>query len=493
MHCGIFGYNKSVQKSIDNITCPTGVFGTPPHKLYTGRIESMLQDVIQRYNGVEVTALEVYKDIFRIGEGYIQKFNDDSHNLKANPLGYYRNKGDRKGHYRVLFEDTFEETLQELQQADFSIVNGITYFGRRNTQEHASKMYAMIFDLDGMTDATLNNFFHAAFSNSEWYPIPNYVITSGHGVHLYYLFEEPVPLFPNIKLQLKNLKYALTRKMWNRYTSTIEQPQIQGINQGFRVIGGKSKVEGYTTQAYRINTHPFSLEQLGRFVPEENRVDETKLYRESKLSLQDAKTKYPEWYNRVIIGKDKAVKKWAISEKVNGNNPYALYDWWIDRLKSGATYGHRYFCIMALTIYAVKCDVPLEKLKKDAYSLIGDLNNINSDEPFTKSDVNSALECYEHRYCTFPIDDISKLTAITIEKNKRNGRKQALHLKLIRSNLAILNEDKGQALQGRKPKQDIVEQWQQSNPNGTVSQCARQLNMSRTTVYKYWRDNKTTL
>ena len=148
---------------------------------------------------------------------------------------------------------------------------------------------------------------------------------------------------------------------------------------------------------------------------------------------------------------------------------------------------------MALTIYAVKCDVPLEKLKKDAYSLIGDLNNINSDEPFTKSDVNSALECYEHRYCTFPIDDISKLTAITIEKNKRNGRKQALHLKLIRSNLAILNEDKGQALQGRKPKQDIVEQWQQSNPNGTVSQCARQLNMSRTTVYKYWRDNKTTL
>ena len=251
----------------------------------------MLQDIIKDYNGVEVPALEVYKDIFRIGEGYIQKFNDDSHNLKANPLGYYRNKGDSKGHYRVFFEDTFEETLQELQQSDFAIINGISYFGRRNTQEHASKMFCMIFDLDGVTDNTLKNFLHGAYTKDYTiYPIPNYIITSGHGVHLYYLFEEPVPLFPNIKLQLKNLKYALTRRMWNMYTSTIEQPQMQGINQGFRVIGGKSKVEGYTSKAFRLNTHPYSLEQLGQYVEQQYRVDESKLYRESKLTLQDAKT-----------------------------------------------------------------------------------------------------------------------------------------------------------------------------------------------------------
>lgn len=452
----------------------------------------MLQDIIKGYNGVEVPALEVYKDIFRIGEGYIQKFNDDSHNLKANPLGYYRNKGDSKGHYRVFFEDTFEETLQELQQSDFAIINGISYFGRRNTQEHASKMYCMIFDLDGVTDSTLKNFLHGAYTKDYTiYPIPNYIITSGHGVHLYYLFEEPVPLFPNIKLQLKNLKYALTRRMWNMYTSTIEQPQMQGINQGFRVIGGKSKVEGYTSQAFRLNTHPYSLEQLGRYVEPQYRVDESKLYRESKLTLQDAKTKYPQWYKKVILEKDKAVKKWDIADKVNGKNPYALYDWWKVKLENGASFGHRYFCIMALTIYAIKNDIPLEKLKKDAYGLIPFLNGLHEQEPFTKSDVDSALECYDNRYATFPIDDISKLTAIAITKNKRNGRKQKDHVKIMNFIRDEVNNNKDwRNKEGRPTKQSIVEQWQQSNPNGRKADCIRDTGLSKPTVYKYWQQSE---
>ena len=452
----------------------------------------MLQDIIKDYNGVEVPALEVYKDIFRIGEGYIQKFNDDSHNMKANPLGYYRNKGDSKGHYRVFFEDTFEETLQELQQSDFAIINGISYFGRRNTQEHASKMYCMIFDLDGVTDSTLKNFLHGAYTKDYTiYPIPNYIITSGHGVHLYYLFEEPVPLFPNIKLQLKNLKYALTRRMWNMYTSTIEQPQMQGINQGFRVIGGKSKVEGYTSQAFRLNTHPYSLEQLGRYVEPQYRVDESKLYRESKLTLQDAKTKYPQWYKKVILEKDKAVKKWDIADKVNGKNPYALYDWWKVKLENGASFGHRYFCIMALTIYAIKNDIPLEQLKKDAYGLIPFLNGLHEQEPFTKSDVDSALECYDNRYATFPIDDISKLTAIAITKNKRNGRKQKDHVKIMNFIRDEVNNNKDwRNKEGRPTKQSIVEQWQQSNPNGRKADCIRDTGLSKPTVYKYWQQSE---
>lgn len=452
----------------------------------------MLQDIIKDYNGVEVPALEVYKDIFRIGEGYIQRFNDDSHNLKANPLGYYRNKGDSKGHYRVFFEDTFEETLQELQQSDFAIINGISYFGRRNTQEHASKMFCMIFDLDGVTDNTLKNFLHGAYTKDYTiYPIPNYIITSGHGVHLYYLFEEPVPLFPNIKLQLKNLKYALTRRMWNMYTSTIEQPQMQGINQGFRVIGGKSKVEGYTSKAFRLNTHPYSLEQLGQYVEQQYRVDESKLYRESKLTLQDAKTKYPQWYKKVILEKDKTVKKWDIADKVNGKNPYALYDWWKVKLENGASFGHRYFCIMALTIYAIKNDIPLEQLKKDAYGLIPFLNGLHEQEPFTKSDVDSALECYDNRYATFPIDDISKLTAITITKNKRNGRKQKDHVKIMNFIRDEVNNNKDwRNKEGRPTKQSIVEQWQQSNPNGRKADCIRDTGLSKPTVYKYWQQSE---
>lgn len=350
----------------------------------------------------------------------------------------------------------------------------------------------MIFDLDGVTDTTLKNFLHGAYTKDYTiYPIPNYIITSGHGVHLYYLFEEPVPLFPNIKLQLKNLKYALTRRMWNMYTSTIEQPQMQGINQGFRVIGGKSKVEGYISQAFRLNTHPYNLEQLGRYVEPQYRVDENKLYRESKLTLQDAKTKYPQWYKKVILEKDKTVKKWDIADKVNGKNPYALYDWWKVKLENGASFGHRYFCIMALTIYAIKNDIPLEQLKKDAYGLIPFLNGLHEQEPFTKSDVDSALECYDNRYATFPIDDISKLTAIAITKNKRNGRKQKDHVKIMNFIRDEVNNNKDwRNKEGRPTKQSIVEQWQQSNPNGRKADCIRDTGLSKPTVYKYWQQSE---
>ena len=93
-----------------------------------------------------------------------------------------------------MFDDDFEDTLKELQQADFAIMNGISYFGRKNVQAHASKMYAMIFDIDGVTDDTLGNFLKSAYSEFTIYPLPNYIILSGHGIHLYYIFDYAIPL-----------------------------------------------------------------------------------------------------------------------------------------------------------------------------------------------------------------------------------------------------------------------------------------------------------
>ena len=452
----------------------------------------MLQDVIEKWGGKEVTPLEVYTDIFKLGEGYIQRYNQESSNLKANPLGYWKSDTSKTGHYRVFFEDTFAETLEEMQRADFSIVNGITYFGRRNTQNHASKMFALIFDLDGVTDSTLNAFFSGAnVKEVKVYPIPNYVCLSGHGVHLYYVMEEPVNLYPNIKIQLKNFKYALTEKMWNPYTSTLETIQYQGINQGFRVIGGKTKDKKGTVRAFLMNTHPYNLKQLGEYILPEYRIDEEKIFKESKITLEQAKEKYPQWYDRVILNKDKHRKKWDIAEKVHGDNPYALYDWWKRQIEVGATYHHRYFAIMCMAIYGVKCGVPEDRVRKDAYSYIPFMNAISPDNPFTVADVDSALECYDDRYATFPIDDIQKLSDIRIEKNKRNGQKQADHLEEIRAIRDIRMKRKGKKWtdgNGRKPKDDIVKNWQQAHPNGRKADCIKDTGLSPKTVYKHWQN-----
>lgn len=442
----------------------------------------MLSDVIRDYGGVEVTPLEVYSDIFRLGDNEIQRKNESGGEFKANPLGYMKNAAASKGTYRIMFDDTFEETLTELQQSDFAILNGISYFGRKNTQEHASKMYALIIDLDGVTDESLKNFFYAAINQDyNIYPLPNYTILSGSGVHLYYVFEEPVPLYPNIKLQMKELKYALTQRIWNKYTTTQhEKIQFQGINQGFRVIGGKTKIPGVKVRAFRTNLHPFSIKQLNQYVPEDKRLDQDKLWKESKMTLAAAKKKYPMWYERRVLNQEPK-GTWTCKPD--------LYYWWIRKIKEGAAYGHRYFCIMCLAIYAAKSGISKELLEKDALELLPFMNSLNAAEPFKESDMYSALECYDERYKTFPIDDITKLSAIPIQKNKRNGRKQSVHLKIARFTLEAMNEEKGSALQGRPKKEEVVKSYIAENPGATVSKIAKDLNVSRTTVYKYMGEN----
>lgn len=443
-----------------------------------------LESVIRDWGGQEVSAMEVYTGIFKLGNNLIQRQGEKSGDFKANPLGYWRNWSADEGHFRVMLDDTFEDTLKELQDADFSILNGITYFGRRNSVSAASKMYAMIFDLDGVTDKSLYNFINASIK-ADIYPLPNYIALSGHGVHLYYVFEDPVSLYPNIKTQLKDLKYALTRKMWNRNTSTIEKPQYQGINQGFRVIGGKTKVEGRRVRAFQMNTHPFSLRQLSEYVPEEFRVDEGKFWVENKLTLAEAKEKYPEWYLKIITG-EKLTGGWTCKED--------LYHWWLRKIEGGASFGHRYFCIMCLAIYAVKSGIDEETLRRDALALIPQLNELNLLEPFTEEDVESALECFDERYRRFPIKDLEKISGISIPKNKRNGRNQRVHLRLARSNRDILCDERGKENWwdgGGRPrgagtkKQEILE-WRKQHPEAKPKECIEETGISKNTVYKWW-------
>lgn len=119
--------------------------------------------------------------------------------------------------------------------------------------------------------------------------------------------------------------------------------------------------------------------------------------------------------------------------------------------ENGASYGHRYFCIMTLVIYGIKCGLSKDEIKQDAIDLIPFLNGLNKEEPFTEEDIKSALECYDERYNTFPLKDIEKLTNIRIERNKRNGRKQEMHLKGARA-IRDINNPNWRDGNGRKPK-----------------------------------------
>lgn len=440
-----------------------------------------LEDVLLSHSAVEVSAMDVYSDMFRLGKGFIQKSGEPPGEHKANPIVL----GSFGGSMRrcVLFEDAFEETLQEFRapECEWAIVNGLTYWGRANTAGAQSKMCAMVFDLDGQDDETLGNFLHGCLSDPQVYPCPRYVTLSGTNVHLYYVLDEPLGLYPNTKLQLKQLKYALTDRMWNMYTSRERKPQHQGINQGFRAVGTRTK-QGGTVRAFRLGGRS-TLAELNSFVPVGSRVDGTRRWRESRMSLAEAAERFPEWYRRVVVG-GAAPGTWVVKED--------LYEWWKRQVREGAAPGHRYFCVMAMAIFAAKCGITDEaRVRADAMALMPFMNALAPGDPFTERDVDSALECLDLRYARFPRDDIARLTAIPIKANKRNGQKQPDHLEEARAIRDIRQRRKGTHWwdggnrDGAPTKRDLVRSYVDTHPGESQREVARALGVSPTTVNKW--------
>ncbi len=140
---------------------------------------------------------------------------------------------------RYTITDELAE-LEQLRDTDFTIMSPISYFGRQRSGKNARYLYALAFDLDGVGMPQLRDTLHQM--NKDILPKATFVVNSGTGLHLYYVLQEPIPMYPHNQRCLKELKYSLTRQIWNRYTSTIKEPQIQGILQGFRVVGSGSKL-----------------------------------------------------------------------------------------------------------------------------------------------------------------------------------------------------------------------------------------------------------
>ena len=68
-------------------------------------------------------------------------------------------------------------------------------------------------------------------------PRPTYLISSGTGLHLYYVFEKPIPVFKNIVEQLEKLKKRITWQAWTQGASSLhDKVQYESLFQGFRVL-----------------------------------------------------------------------------------------------------------------------------------------------------------------------------------------------------------------------------------------------------------------
>lgn len=429
-----------------------------------------------------VNGCDFYRDIFPNNEKKGELNTDFS---KPNAIYLYQDEN-KKMKRRIMLNDTWEEDYMNYVECNhMTLCGGLAYRARTNKLENAQKMNALIFDLDGVGRKEIENILFLMSlpaSQIRSIPIPTYIVASGSGLHLYYVFKEPIDLYPNIKVQLKRLKYDLTFRMWNpTITSKEKQIQYQSINQAFRMVGSINAKHNTEVVAFKSGDR-VSLDYLNAYCDKkDNQVDINKPFSPSKITKAEAKDLYPEWYQRVVVDGDKRSKKWNIK----GKQGYALYEWW----RTHATQirgGHRYFYLMCMSIYASKCDVPLEKLKKDMAEDFKIVAQEKHSNPLTEDDMKSALEMYSREYYNFKIEDIEKLTDIRIERNRRNYRDQDQHLKIARFIRDEIHTNWREG-SGRKSKQAVVEEWIKNHPNGSKYQCIKDTGLSKKTVYKWWR------
>lgn len=382
---------------------------------------------------------------------------------------------------------------------DFSFLAPISYCGKRTTAENSRFLFAYAIDLDDLLvddgqPQGLYNLYYQMYDGQL--PEPSYIVSSGTGVHLYFIFDDPIPLWKDNTKLLSKIRKRLVKKIWNSYiTNSYTQKKIQyeSLYQGFRVVGTTTKT-GSICKAYRWGTgDTISLEYLLPYLYDEKEVSKLleTLKPKTKYNYAQLKALYPGWTDRHFdstgkpLPKDQQVRLyggWTASKNV--------YDWYLKRITDEAQSGHRYHSLMCLASYAEKCGVDYDRFEADCWGLF-DLyksrDNVVTNR-WTKSDVRSALKTYgnpKSRYLT--IDAISGYSGIQITKNKRNYRKQKTHMQIMTSIRDVLYPDGSwRDGNGRKPKKDQIIAWRKNNPNGTKAQCIRETGISKPTVYKWW-------
>ena len=422
----------------------------------------------------EVSPKEFYRAVFPVGELQEKgKLTKGKYNAIAVELLPQENE--KQNVRKFIITDELDMVDELITHDNFIIVSPILYIGRSRESKNARYVYALTIDLDGISKPQqLTDLFYQI--DNEVLPKPTYVVSSGYGLHLYYVFVSAIPCFNNIIKQLAELKKGLTKRIWNKYiTDFYEKPQIQSLFQGFRMVGTITKNK-HRTRAF-ITGEKIDIDYLNNFVDEMQQVKQLRY--KSKLSLQEAAAKYPEWFEKRIINKQPK-GTWTCKRD--------LYDWWLRKLRAEIAVGHRYFGIMCLCVYAKKCNIPKEELEKDAFSLLEAMEKLTTDDKnhFTREDILAALEMYNDNYITFPINSISTLTNIKIEKNKRNGRKQKDHIDYMNSIRTFKLQHNEPMKIGRPCRKEEIIRWRAENPTGSKADCIKETGISKPTVYKYW-------
>ena len=388
------------------------------------------------------------------------------------------------------------------------LLSPVSYAGRRPLLNMAHELFALVFDLDELKvddngfpcglDDLIYQMTDLPGRRPALLPVPTYIVSSGTGLHLYYLLDEPIRLWPNVIERLALFRHEFTSRCWNRYVTDLsDKPQFESVIQAFRMVGSPSKSGDQIVRAFRTGER-VSMGYMNKFVSADAQLAPSML--RAQYTLDEAKARWPKWnpdWRRRAA--EPPERPWKVKRD--------LYDWWTRRVESGEPFeGNRYWCVFVAACFAAKCPaVTYEELEAWAYRVRPMLDSMTRrpGNEFTEEDVSSALAAYGNPLSPrLTRDKIAEKTMLEMPVNKRNGQSQATHLqgdewiideKVVPNDCKIHREfayrravEEGRV--GAPTKSALIRAYAVEHPQASHSEIARALGVSRPTVIKWLKD-----
>lgn len=426
-------------------------------------------------------------------------------------FGYKNTKGKSCRRTEIVFDNLYRFTVDS--KGVDAIYSPCSYWGKSNRAEHIDKIFGFIIDLDNVSAWSIENNLRNLLRDNI-IPTPNYIINSGTGAHFYFLFDKPVLYHDNsfaIKPQLDKLKKGLTMKCWD-FRLAYKDREFHPICHGYSVPGSCSRKDSrMIVTAFRVRKEKYTLEELNELVDDEDKAD-LSFPRSRKYTLEECKELFPDWYDRVILHETNgnSLKKKLKNKprsKAHWRSGIGLYYWWLKICRgekatnapaSQVKVGNRFWTLVALAVFAAKCDVPFDELKKDAYSLVDYFNSIDKSKSnkFYEQEVDFAIKMYHFDFaCFIRWDWIHERTGIVVIKKRYKkpvmSREQALQIARYARDIKCpgWNKKTPQQRGESKAREEIIA-YISKNPDSSINDYLKVGNYSMTSAYKYWESCK---
>lgn len=379
------------------------------------------------------------------------------------------------------------EGLDELLSSDeFTVISPMSYAGKSQRAENQRFCYAIAVDLDNLIvtakgepvgiKSVLSQTHELVEPDGSLFshnPLPTYIVaSSANNIHLYYLLDEPIPMFKSNVESLSRYKTRLTWKLWNSFvTHDYEKIQQEPIGQSMRAVGSISKDGKSRVRAFKVGGR-VSIEYLNRY----------------PFATED--TKIEVWNSP-----EPRAKKESVETKTFVTSS-AFYDWYKRNFLDYTKDGKRYFGLMVLAIIGKKCGISREQVEEDALYFVPKLDEKteHEDNHFSDEDALKAITAYDVPHFTLMTrQKLVDLSGVPMQANKRNGRTRQAHMKRVNRIIDLDIEDGEPDVRyhgGAPTKEQMIKEYAAKHPNASVTEIARGCGVSRTTVYKWLKNGK---